>query len=453
MRAIATAIAAASLVALGSVSATPGAAPAAAVAALPMAGCPMAHCDPQMTDLVKIPAPAGNVGVVWHRRESPGEIAGSRLGLGCSGNAQIVACTFNGAADNLAVYDYAGVRRWTSGTLLTDKAYTSAPVVLANGDILAADDTQLVRFSPTGGIVWQAALVDGGTPISTVPMGNGVILVGTYGGPLYTFDDTTGALLGTLFVRRSPDDAGFFETINTPAAAGARAYVAMHHQTAGVPDPDHRAWLVAVDVDRASAEPMTMAWHFEFGGPSGASPLLINRTIYFDGDRAAPGAPKDPHIFAVADAGGAPAEIWRRRVAGSVVASFARDPRPGAGLWTYSLLSPWLLRRSSATGAVLQAVNVDELVADAGRHVPLSAMSIASPWWQPTMLLIATAFNGGSTAALAVDLGSSTLRWKVTLADYDGGFAGGQFPILVGAGGPRVVFSSYGSGVRAIGAP
>src|SRR5262245_26323627 len=72
---------------------------AAAASALPLFGCPMAHCDPQMTDLVKLPPPSGDVGVVWHRLESAGEIAGSRLGLGCSGNGQITACTFSGEAD------------------------------------------------------------------------------------------------------------------------------------------------------------------------------------------------------------------------------------------------------------------------------------------------------------------------------------------------------------------
>lgn len=438
-------------VALGAPART-GISAAIGASALPAVGCPMAHCDPQMTDLVKLPPPSGNVGLVWHRRESAGELAGSRLGLGCSGNGQRVACTFSGEADNLAVYDYAGTRRWSSGTVLTDKAYASAPVVFANGDVLAADDTQLVRFSPSGEIVWQAPLSEGGLPISPVPMGNGVIVVGTLGGPLYAFDETTGALVGTLFVRRSTDDPGFFETVNTPAAVGDRAYVVMHHQTGGAPDPGHQAWLVAVDVDRGAAEPLTVAWHFEFGGPSGASPLVIDRTIFFDGDRPAPGTAKDPHIFAVADAGAAPVEIWRKRVPTSVVASFARDPRPGAGLWTYSVLSPWLLRRSSTTGAILQAINVDEVVGDAGRHVPLSAMSIASPWWQPSMLLLATAFGGGPTTAVALDLASGAARWKVALPDYDGGFAGGQFPIVLGPNGPRVVFSSYGSGVRAIGA-
>jgi hypothetical protein len=101
---------------------------------------------------------------------------------------------------------------------------------------------------------------------------------------------------------------------------------------------------------------------------------------------------------------------------------------------------------------VLQALNVDQLVGEAGWHTPLSAVTVAGPWWQPTLLVFATAFNAGTSVVLAVDVATGTVRWKVPLADYDGGFAAGQFPILAGAAGPRIVFSSYGSGVRAIGA-
>jgi hypothetical protein len=100
-----------------------------------------------------------------------------------------------------------------------------------------------------------------------------------------------------LYIYEDPEspEKGYFVTQNTPAVGGDlidistefdrdRIYISTEHSQ----DPN-RARLVAVDVtinnnnERVTAE-IKEAWHYEFGGPSGASPLRIGDTIYFDGD-------------------------------------------------------------------------------------------------------------------------------------------------------------------------
>ena len=102
-------------------------------AILGLVGCPRAHCDGGNSDLARVPVPAGAPSIVWQRSEQAGERAGSRQGLGCSANGGVVACTYNGAEDNLAVYDFAGTRLWSSGAILNANAFASAPIVFADG--------------------------------------------------------------------------------------------------------------------------------------------------------------------------------------------------------------------------------------------------------------------------------------------------------------------------------
>jgi len=426
----------------------------ASAALLPEQGCPMAHCDPQLSDLVHLPAPTGEVSEIWHRNDLPSERAGSRQGLGCSGNGVIVACTYSGMSDNLVVYDYDGNRLWSSGEALNANAYTSAPLVYANGDVVACDNTRVIRFDNAGQLVWSASLQAGGVPISPVITESGVLILATFGGPIYALDSSDGTMLGHLYVRKDQNDPGFFETLNTPAVRGNRLYVSTQHQVDGIPDSDNLAWLVAIDVDPAAPtvdDRLKVAWHYEFGGQSGASPLIIGRTIYFDGDRPAPGTEKAPHIFAVSDNGTSPVELWRKRALSKMNASFARDPRPAGGFWTYSLLSPWLIRLHQLSGRVMQAIDVDNLLGEEGRHIPRSAMTIAGTDAEPVMIILATALNSGATYVIAVNLMSHALVWKVEVTDIAWAFTAGQFPIVMQNGVPRVVFTTFNAGARAIG--
>ena len=303
---------------------------------------------------------------MWHRAGGPGEQVGSRQGLGCSANGTIAACTYSGSSDNLVAYDYDGTILWASGTVLNGSAYSSAPLVLQDGSVIACDDEVVVRFDAGGGIVWQSPLVEGGIPVSPVTTDDGsIVLVGTYGGPVYAWHMASGELAGLLYVRASPDDPGFFETVNTPAVRGNRLYVVGHHQVGGVRDADSLSWMVAIDVVPGAValdQRLHIAWHYEFGGPSRASPLLIGPDV-LSMPTVRQSAPPRPPDTAVRDLGtrpryagsGPPGGRWR-----------PCDPRP-AELLTYTLFSPWVVRRTAATGAVVQAVNLDTLIEKRGR--------------------------------------------------------------------------------------
>ena len=64
---------------------------------LPSWGGGMVHCDPQLTDNIRLPVPkanaTNNVGDVWYRHVFGGELRGT-YGNGIAGNSRIAACSF-----------------------------------------------------------------------------------------------------------------------------------------------------------------------------------------------------------------------------------------------------------------------------------------------------------------------------------------------------------------------
>ena len=76
--------------------------------------------------------------ILWHDSEQ----CESRMGLGCSSNAHIAACTYTNPLlsdtcdnDYLVIYNSKGEKLWTSGDLLGPKAWTSAPMVDRDGGV------------------------------------------------------------------------------------------------------------------------------------------------------------------------------------------------------------------------------------------------------------------------------------------------------------------------------
>lgn len=411
------------------------------------AGCAMAHCDGRMSDLVRLAPPrSANVAVRFHDAAP----AGSGLGLGCSSNGRVAVCSYNNTtSDNVVAYRSDGSRLWTSENLLNSTAFASAPMVNSGGGVIAADDTSLIRFSATGAVIWRSA-TPGGIPISPVVTTSGIVVLATRGGPVSAFDSTTGDLLGSLHVRQSPGDPEYFDTLNTPCVAGNRVYISMMRRN----DPDNTAWLAAVDVDPLNrTEPLSVAWHFTFGGPSGASPLCIGDTVYFDGDRAHPGEEKNPHVFAVRDEGNAGTLVWVRPLVNSVPASFAQDPR--GGFWAISTGYALAERRSLQTGAVVETLNIAALVGDSSINVPYSALTIAGSWSHPVMIAGTTDRQGRTAYVIAVDLASRQLLWKVNLApSFGNDSAPSQFPIVLDDSGKAVVvFAGRSSGAYFLAEP
>jgi hypothetical protein len=90
---------------------------------LPEWGGGMVHCDPQMSDNIRLQVPITNVSILWYRHDLGGELIGT-LGIGIAGNSRIAASTFGPwnvignehiRNDNLIFYDYYGNHIWSSG--------------------------------------------------------------------------------------------------------------------------------------------------------------------------------------------------------------------------------------------------------------------------------------------------------------------------------------------------
>ncbi len=441
---------------------------------LPEAGCPMVHCDPQMTDLVHLPAPTDNVEIVWHRCELPSERTG--YSAWASGNGDIAACTFSGCRDNLVVYDYDGNHVWTSGNLLNAFAVFSAPMIDVCGRIIACDNKVVIMVDPydcdnDGKIIeWTSELPMGGLPYSPVITEDGTIIIATDRGPVYAYDSRNGTLLAWKYLKADGQinllyyilnikDRGFYSTINTPCVNGNRVYISTQYKgKIGLPSLRHYARLYALDVDMHSQsidERLKIAWYYEFGGPSGASPLFINNTIYFDGNRPRPSFLENPHIFAVTDMGNYGVEEWKKAIPNPTLASFTCDPR--GGFWIVDHIDRHLVHYATEDGSVIEEIDVDDIVQEAGRHKPSSVVSICGNETNPILIVSGTAirFLRHSSFVIAINLtDDNSLLWKVKISDdnlFSIDFPFGQYPVLMKNDKPRIVFTTIRGGTWAVG--
>jgi len=442
---------------------------------LPDKGCYMAHCDPCQTDINLMPIPEKNVSVIWYHRDLIGEIIGT-IGIGFSGNKEIAACTFSGIYDNLVVYDYDGNRLWTSGDLLNNWAGSSAPMIDVYGRIIACDNKVAVMIDPLDAdsdqkiIEWVTELPYGGIPFSPILTENGTVIIATDRGPIYALDSNNGSLLATKYlIPEKPvltllrllgfNASGFYSTINTPCIKGNRVYISTHFK-------DITGWfalffdarLYAIDVDANNPNPeerLQVAWLRGFGGPSGASPTLINDTIYFDGDRGEPSIMISPHIYAVQDMGSYGKLKWKTAIPTSIDANMASDPR--GGLWVVDTYLGRLVRYSIENGKILERININALVQEPGWHTPSSVITISGNETRPILLVSATAIRllKSNCYIIAIDLANNnSLLWKLKIAEAT--FANlqiplGQYPILMKNGEPRIVFATTRGGVWALG--
>lgn len=428
---------------------------------LPAQGCPMAHCDTRMSDLVRSvsPAVAQTIRIVKNS-------AGSTGGLGCVSNTRLAACTGNADpanASNLVVYDADGNEVWNDGGLLGASAWYSAAMISADDQVIAADRDRILRVDVPGrSIVWQSVKPDIGTPISPVPVGADAAMVllatksdGALGTPeLSVWDTETGALLwhGAIV---DPVTGVVYQTINTPAVKGSRAYVLAAAVGNG---SDGR--LYAIDICNGSGcggrGRVEVAWHHPIEGPSSASPLVIGKRIFFDGLRG-----KSSGLFyAVDDLGAAPSQAWMRKYRGRFGFSAAQDPR--GGFW----ISPWqsasLLRLRESNGATLQTVAVGAALGLDPTYSPVTAISISESQGGAVVLTAGyqtkTPSVGIGPQVAAMDVSTQpggSLLWKVKVSNSVlRNAATGQYPILTNAqGARRIVFRGTLSSTFFIGEP
>jgi outer membrane protein assembly factor BamB len=344
--------------------------------------------------------------------------------------------------------------------LLNANAYASAPLVSAAGDIIAADDQRIVRFNRGGSVIWNSTN-PGGIPISPVLTGSGTVIVGTKGGPVSAFDSKNGHLLGSLVLRPSPDSPDVYETINTPCVQGNRIYISAQSQS-----NRSNGSLMALDVQPDNnASPLSIVWQFPFGGPSGASPTCVGNVVYFDGMSVRPGGPATPTVFGLRDEGASATLLSAQTVPNPLPAAMAQDPR--GGVWSMYVNYPSVERRDADTGALIDSLNVADLIGDALPNKPFSAIMIAGPKGMPVMILGTTSayvnwsLNASvgtpkySSYVVAIDLVAGTALWKINLSPSLGSdSASSQFAIAVDATrNPTLVFAGNKSGAYFVSAP
>ena len=403
------------------------------------------------------------MGAVTKEKESstatPGETGGTD-GLGCVGDGEMAFCTYRGTdpnPGNLVAYDYDLVSQWDSGMELNQTAYASMPVIRqdasgGNGNVIAVDSARIIEFNrANGNIVWARTLGDGGFPTGPIITQGGGIVFATLNGPVYLYDGNSalGAPRGSLLIQDTVeltcfDGTGIFDSNNVAAsAAGDIVYVNTRcREQDGAPDTNDLAWIARLDVDPAfGGAGLTLKHHFEFNGPSFASPLIVGNDIYFDGVDA--GGTK---IIKIRDTGTSFEEQLRVPVATSPRASFALDPRADS-FWhpVYNRV----VRRSLNDLSHMGVIDVEGLIDDQdSTNFRVGVLTIAGDATNPVLLTSASHFRDMITYVVAVDLMNGQLLWKVKFGGitepglaYDRVLS--QFPILTNGGvaPPRVIFT------------
>lgn len=455
-------------------------------------GCPMAHCDPQMSDTVRLSVPISGTSLGM-----PGtDHGGSFIGLGCSSDGQMTfACSFarmprlRERKDNVVIYDRQGQPVWSSGDRLGALAAGSAPVIATDGTVYATDDERLIRVSPNRKDVEELVYPTAALPISPVPVGNGHLLIASKKtsktAPLMLVDATEMKIIASVVLSNPSRRGSQLETFNTPAVSldGKRAYVSTYEVDASGNETGE-GFLVALDLDVAAkiaSKRIRTAWLFPFKSPTGASPTVLKGSIYFDakfGDLAG----LDTYAVAVKDEGSKGTLLWKQLMKGEVGASFAVDPR--GGVWAFALGQPELLRLDAATGNILQTISVDSFRPSdftGAKLCPSSAVTVYGNAAKPVLVFGAaedklldelgglatgsTSFSGGfgtiaklsktksSTYVMAIDVtttgGKRVFAHKIS--DSPKTLAAGQFPGVVSAAGAHILFTTLGSGPYLLG--
>jgi hypothetical protein len=429
---------------------------------LPVAGCPMAHCDARMSGLTRIaiPTTASLVAV-----DSTGFGGGGCLG--CSSNLRLVACSRAGDPPNvptLVVYDGNGNKVWDDGGILNDTAIASAPMVGKDDTVIAADDTWIYRADPLNNrIIWQSAKPDSGLPISPVLVGsdNSMILLATAsrdGTPneFSIWDVGTGQLLSHQTIA-DPVSGKLYQTSNTPAVKGDRAYVVAE----AVGDMNDGR-LYAFDVCNGGAcgprGSLKIAWYYSFDGPSGSSPLIIGSTIYFDGR---PLGDLAGSFMGVTDHGASGHVLWQRNFSGKLRSSAVQDPR--GGFWIRWGTQGIMMRLNERTGETEQQFTVADVLGLDPTYGLTSVVTVSrSPDKDNVVLLFATQSPQrpelpAYLVALDVSTAPAPTRiWHYMISNraFINGSAGAQFPIVMNeAGAKRIAFLGSKSSTFFVGEP
>jgi hypothetical protein len=340
----------------------------------------------------------------------------------------------------------------------------SVPIILADGTVIAASRDWLMRVDPIAGrVLWKSRKPDAGNPISPVLIGTAstMVLVSTTvdngggGGPaeVSVWDVAAGTLLWHQSLRDA-SNGRTYQTKNTVPVSGSRAYVsteALEDQSDGR--------LYALDVCESAAcggrGALNVAWHYDFTGPSGASPLVIGSRVFLDGRSAL----RQGVLLAVDDLGASARMAWRKTTPEPSNVSPAQDPR--GGMWVNAYKSFTLVRMDTNTGATLQQVDLSAVLGLPASYVTASALTLSRDSTGGVVLtigVVSLSDNTAPTYLASVDVSSTPgglRRWLYRVApNLKTNAALGQFPVVISpTGARRVVFQGKVSGTVFVGDP
>jgi len=250
---------------------------------LPVWGGGMVHSDPQMTDFINLEIPKEKVVIIRPDDNLESEKRGAK-GNGIAGNGRYAACTFHGFKDNLIIYDYYIKRLWTSGNALNAVAVSSTPLVgwdsKGNDCVICCDNKKMLMVKLVDNewkIIWETVFNKEKSgliiPFSPTIVKEKIIILPTRNGPVYGFDVDNGTILFELKLGAYGNNK-CFSTINSACVNNNRVFITTQGK--------NHSRLYAIDVDVKNKK-ASEVWYFPFCGTNQASPLFIDKNVYFDG--------------------------------------------------------------------------------------------------------------------------------------------------------------------------
>jgi hypothetical protein len=380
--------------------------------------CAQAHCDSQMTDQAKLAPPL----VITNTSYDP--TGGANIGLGCSTNNTIFACTFQ-TTPSLIVYDATGVRICTSGAELDGQAYHSAPAIDAGGKVVVGDSNHIAMFDSanvSGGVcavVWRSAVLNG-SPVSPVfDPGLNLVLGATTTGWVYAISTVDGHTVAS----KSMTNAGLtYLTTNTPCVQNGRIFIVT--QRSNVQSDGRIFGLATADLSTVAGFPVATT------GPSYASPVCYNGWVITDD--------ATPAAIWISQTDGTPASWSPVSLPARAIASFALDLRSPASIWIALNGTGFLRRQQVSNGATLGTLALYDV--NGVGSVAASALTLAGSTDSP--YLIMGLAGGGKTSTTMFDLSTKLAAWTV----YTESGANGQFPVLNRSNRHTVAFTTKTGG-------
>lgn len=392
--------------------------------------CAMAHCNSTMADNAVLTPP---LSVRGRMIDATG---GANIGLGCSTNNNIVACSNQTSPGAMTVYDRFGTRICDSGAVLDSRAYYSAPAVDSAGKVVAADGSHVALFDTntvSGGVchlVWASQALSG-SPVSVLfDPPNNLVLLATTNGYVYSI---YGAGTGQGTVKNAAlltYNGATYQVSNTPCAQGGKVFI-VSQRIGSITDQKLFAFNTA-DLSSASgwvSNPSAV----KMTGPPYASPTCAGGYVIFDD--ASPAA----HFIRQSD--GSAAAFSPVALPAPPIASFGLDLRTPASIWVPMTLTASLRRISLTDGTTAGELALADNNGVSG--YPTSALTMAGTTTSPFLITGLTDPVTGQKKVTMFDLLTSRPVWTVNTDSA----ANGQFPVVQTSDANAVYFSTKTGGV------